>query len=64
MLSLAGERFDRRLAETGASLRVQIAQSEAALRAEMGQMEVRIVREIANLSRRPDQRDRKRDAAT
>ncbi len=48
VLSLAGERFERRLAETGASLRVQIAQSEAAIRGEMGQMEVRIVREIAN----------------
>ena len=35
VLSLAGERFERRLAETGASLRVQIAQSEAAIRGEM-----------------------------
>ena len=48
VLSLAGERFDRRLAETGAILRVQIAQSDAAIRGEMAQVEVRIVREIAN----------------
>jgi hypothetical protein len=48
LLSLAGERFERRLAETGASLRVQVGQSETAIRGEMAQMEVRIVREIAN----------------
>ena len=48
VLSLAGERFERRLAETGANLRVQIGHSEAAVRGEMAQMEVRIVREIAN----------------
>jgi hypothetical protein len=48
VLSLAGERFERRLAESHSSLRVQIAQSETAIRGEMAQMEVRIVREIAN----------------
>jgi hypothetical protein len=59
VLSLAAERFERRLADAGSSLRVQIAQSEAALRNEigqvevrlrqdMGQMEVRIIREIGN----------------
>jgi hypothetical protein len=52
VLSLAGERFEHRLAESASGLRVQIAQSEAALRGEMAQMEVRILgrilSEIAN----------------
>lgn len=47
VLSVAAERFERRLAESASGLRVQIAQSEAAIRAEMAHMEVRIVREIA-----------------
>ena len=59
MVTMAGERFERRLAEEGSSLRVQIAQTEAALRKELGQfeaglrqdfaqMEVRVLREIGN----------------
>ena len=49
VLSLAGERFERRLAEVGSSLRVQIAQSEAALRNEIGQVEVRLRQEMGHL---------------
>ena len=58
VLNIGAERFERRLAETGSALRVQIAQTEAAVRQEManlesrlrqelGGMEVRIMREIA-----------------
>jgi len=58
VLNIGAERFERRLAETGSALRVQIAQTEAAVRQEManlesrlrqelGGMEVRIRREIA-----------------
>jgi hypothetical protein len=49
VLSLAGERFERRLAEVGSSLRVQIAQSEAAVRADMAQLEARLRHEMAQL---------------
>jgi hypothetical protein len=42
VLNLAAERFERRLAEVGSGLRVQIAHSEAALRHEMAQFEVRL----------------------
>jgi len=52
VLSLAAERFERRLAEVGASLRVQIAHSEAALRHEMGQLEVRFRDELGHVDGR------------
>ena len=48
VLNIGAERFERRLAETAAALRVQIAESEARLRQELSGMEVRIVREIAS----------------
>ena len=59
MMTMAGERFERRFAEQGSSLRIQIAQTEVALRKELGQfeaglrqdfaqMEVRVLREIGN----------------
>jgi len=48
VLSLAAERFERRLAEVGASVRVQIGHSEAALRHEMGQLEVRLREELGH----------------
>ena len=38
VISVAAERFERRLAEVASSLRVQTAQSEAALRQEVGQV--------------------------
>lgn len=46
VLSIAVERFERRLTETASGLRVQIAESETRLRQELSAMEVRIVREI------------------
>jgi hypothetical protein len=46
VLSLAVERFERRLAEENAALRVQIAQSEAAVRNEIGQVEGRLRHEM------------------
>jgi hypothetical protein len=46
VLSVAAERFERRLAEGTSGLRVQIAHSEAALRHEIGQLEVRLRHEI------------------
>ena len=49
VLNLAGERFDRRLAEENSGLRVQIAQSEAALRNEIGHVEVRLRQEMGQL---------------
>ena len=49
VLSLAAERFERRLADAGSSLRVQIAQSEAALRNEIGHVEVRLRQEMGQL---------------
>ena len=52
VLSLAAERFERRLAEVGSSLRVQIAHSEGALRHEMGQLEVRLRDELAHVDGR------------
>ncbi len=52
VLSLAAERFERRLAEVGSSLRVQVAQSEAAVRHEMGQLEVRLREELGHVDGR------------
>jgi hypothetical protein len=52
VLSLAGERFERRLAEVGSSVAVQIAQSEAALRHEMCQVEVRLRGELGHVDGR------------
>ena len=49
VLSMAGERFERRLAEVGSSLRVQTAQSEAALRHDVGQVEVRLRQELSQM---------------
>ena len=46
VLNIGAERFERRLAETASSLRVQIAESEARLRQELSAMEVRMLREI------------------
>ena len=43
------ERFERRLAEEMAVVRVQIAQVEAALRYEMGQMDARIRQDMAGM---------------
>ncbi len=52
MLSLAAERFERLLAEVGASLRVQTAHSERAVRHEMGQLEVRLRDDLAHVDGR------------
>ena len=49
VLSVAGERFERRLAEVGSSLRVQIAESEGAVRKEIGQVEIRLRQEMGQL---------------
>jgi hypothetical protein len=38
VLNIGAERFERRLAETGSALRVQIAQTEAGLRQEIAQV--------------------------
>jgi hypothetical protein len=49
VLTLAGERFERRLAENASSLRVQISQSEGAVRADMGKLEVRLVEQLSQM---------------
>lgn len=49
VLSMAGERFERRLAENASSLRVQIAQSEGAVRADMGKLEVRLLEQLSQM---------------
>jgi hypothetical protein len=49
VMSVAGERYGRRLAEEGSSLRVQIAQTEGALRTEIAQSEGRLRSEIGQL---------------
>jgi len=50
VLSLAGERFERRIAEEGSTLRVQVAHTEAALRTELAQVEGRLRNEIGQLA--------------
>ena len=49
VMSVAWERFERRLAEEGSSLRVQIAHSEAALRGEIGHLEINFRRELGRV---------------
>ena len=52
VLNIGAERFERRLAETGSALRVQIAQTEAALRQEIAQLELRLRQEMSALETR------------
>ena len=52
VLSLAAERFERRVAEGDSALRVQIAQSEAGVRNEIGQVEGRLRNEIGQVEGR------------
>jgi hypothetical protein len=49
VMSVAGERFERRLAEEGSGLRVQIAHTEAALRKEISQLEISFRRELGRV---------------
>ncbi len=49
VMSVAGERYERRVAEEGSSLRVQIAQTGGALRTEIAQSEGRLKSEIGQL---------------
>lgn len=46
VLNIGAERFERRLAESASSLRVQIAETEARLRQEMANVEVRLRQEL------------------
>jgi len=48
-MSLAGERFERRLAEEGSGLRVQIAHTEAGLRSAIAQLEISFRRELGRV---------------
>ena len=49
VMSLAVERFERRLVEEGSHLRMQIAHAEAALRQHIGQLEIKLGRVEAGL---------------
>ena len=49
VLTLAGERFERRLAEGHSALQVQLVQSEAALHSDIGQVEVRLRQEVGQV---------------
>jgi hypothetical protein len=49
VMSVVGERFERRLSEEGSGLRVQIAHTEAALRKEISQLEMNVRRELSRV---------------
>ena len=52
VMSMAGERFERRLVHEASGLRVQIAQTEGALRTEIAQSESRLRSEIGQVEGR------------
>lgn len=52
VMGMAADRFERRLAEEGASLRVQMARTEGALRTEIAQAEGRLRGEIGQIEGR------------